>query len=697
MAPHLTAGESAESQAQNKPKPKQDRPQQLPQTHRGPRRVNSTNDKDKDKDDDDWSDSQPESEGPPDDTQTQTAEVRRKSGVDRVHSRQRPRQSGPAVLVDNGGRTRSTGARTTNHPNVSYTGGQAVPYGYSKGYFPSPNLFSAGPFPPYHGASTFPTGPYSPNIHALNLFPPNPYPSKFCPSGPYQPSPDYSAGAYPTSPYVTPPYRTSPHGINPYASNPHYPTTPYAADPTYLPSQGIHHQFQPNPGVRRSPYSVDNEVQKVKRELENLKTEESARRHQEQDRRRMEEYWKRKEKENALEKEKDAKQKFEKLKRQKDHEAKAQHEKILRAKRAAAEEQQLTEVIKRTVERETREALEKMVATKQEEDKLRVQDANREQEKERMLIELMDFIDERRRLDSRSWDGGSVRESLGGSGRGRLDSMPPEFVAPGRAAELTRTQIEQIVLEILQRRLPDLEPQIPFTDNHMFSSGGYHERPLRRLHPRSYTSEPLVVDKSPQHAGARGTEDISPELLSPRFSDRYASPEFNGSVTSPRGSTAFQQNPTRQLSLGKRNPSQSRAPRGNDPRYQSDRDVHDGREVSTRDLADNGFPFFSDAQDNEARNRLIQPQLDDTVQNRADFRGGKMTMMSGAEAGHSKHRAATAHFVSVTDYLSNGSDTDQPRAPRSSRHTKYTSIPTKESSSNRLTAPPAVPDPPSLG
>ncbi|RDW72234.1 hypothetical protein BP5796_08268 [Coleophoma crateriformis] len=689
MAPHSTARENAESQAQNNIKPKQDRPQ-LPQTYRGPRGVTFTDDKDKDGDD--WRDSQPESEGLPDETLRQTAEVRRKSGLDRLHSQPRPRQSGPAVLVDHdgleGSRTRGTGARTTHHQSFSYTGGQAVPYGYNNGYFPSPNLFSADPFPPYHGANTFSTGPCYPNPHPLGLFPPNPYPSKFYPSGPYQSSPEYGAGTYPASPYVTSPYRTSPHGMNLYPSNPYYTTTPYAADPTFIPSQGIHHQFQQNPPAKRPPHSVDNEVEKVKRELENLKMEESARRQQERDRRRMEEYWKKKEKEDALEKEKEAKQNFEKLKRQKEHhEAKVQHQKVLRAKRAAAEEQQLTEIIKTTVERETREALEKMVATKQEEDKLRLQDASREREKERMLIELMDFIDERRRLDSRSWDGGSVRDSLGGTGRSRLDWMPPEFVAPGRAAELTRTQIEQIVLEVLQRRLPDLEPQIPFSDNHMFSSAGYHERPLRRPHPRSYTSDPLVVDRSPQHAGVRGTEGILPEWLSPRtiISDQYASPEFNGSVTSPRSSTAFQEEPTRRPSLRKRNPSQSRAPRGNDPRYRSNQDVHDGQEVSTRDLGDSGFPFFSDAQDNEIRNRPIRLQLDNTRQDTANFGGEKMTVMSSAEAGRSKHRAATAHSVSTTDYLSRESDTDQPLAPLSSRYTEYAS------------APPAVPDPPSLG
>jgi hypothetical protein len=462
--------------------------------------------------------------------------------------------------------------------------------------------------------------------------------------------------------------------------------------------------------MKRPPYSVDSEVEKVKRELKNLKMEESARRHQEKDRRRMEEYWRKKEEQAALEKE--AKRSFEKLKRQKDREAKAEQQKTMRAKRVVADEEEVSEVIKRTIEKETREALEKMVAGRQIEGKLRLQEVSREREKERLLMELIDFVDERRRLDGRSWDGGSVRDSFGGIGRSRMELVPREFVVPISAPEPTRSQIEEVVLEVLQRRSLDTEPHTPFSDKQMSSSTWYDERPpLRRLPPRSYVSEPYDADEGLRRPwewdrrdyGVKGTDSAaqgrSPELLSPRAtaSDRYAPLESNGSVTSPQGSPTVRHDPTKKTSSRISGPSQSRAPRDGNRPHSSVPGLHDIQEQSSRDAGDE-FPFPPNASKEESWNRPTRPRLDGIRQDIASLGSGRTRAKLNAESGRSKRWETTPHLEGEAESPSSESDADEPPPTRSSKHTVYTYTPRKGSSSNRLVLngpvlPPA-PDPP---
>jgi hypothetical protein len=295
-----------------------------------------------------------------------------------------------------------------------------------------------------------------------------------------------------------------------------------------------------------------------------------------------------------------------------------------------------------------------------------------------------------------------VRDSLGGRGRSRMEVVPREFVFPTRRRpDLMRSEIEDIVLEVLQRRSLETE-----------SSAWYDERSsLRTLPPRSYVSEPYDVEEGLRRPldwerrgyGAKGTDPAahgrSPELLSPSHttvSDRYAPPESNGSIKSPKSSPGFRHEPTRKVSSRNFDPLQSRAPRDGNRSYTSNPNLHDIQEQSTRDPGDDEFPFPSHGHRDELWRRPNQPQLDDTAQTSASVGHRTTRGKLENEAGHSKRWATAAHLAGETED-SSSSESDAKELPPT-RSSKYTYTPRKGSSSNRLVLdegiPPAVPDPP---
>jgi len=105
----------------------------------------------------------------------------------------------------------------------SYAGGQTVPYSQ------------------LHGGYPYPHNPFSPSTH------------------------------YPTNPHPANPYLANPYPTNPYPAN------PYPANPPLIPSYGPFPRFQPQPHVN-TPYSVESEVEKIKKELNIFKMEHKARR-----------------------------------------------------------------------------------------------------------------------------------------------------------------------------------------------------------------------------------------------------------------------------------------------------------------------------------------------------------------------------------------------------------------------------------
>jgi hypothetical protein len=717
MTAHLTpAGtflvEPQQPEAAERPGFGQEQLQQFPQTYRGPRGVTLTDEQDQNEDS--FSDYGSESDEPPNETPRPRAEARNDIDLGRLRNRQS--QSRPAQLRDHGAfeeGTHSLGTSNFNH-QPSHAGGQAVPYSQNYSYHPQPVPYSTVSFPQHYPASPYPTSPYPTSPYPTNPYATNPYPSNLHPSNPYPTNHYPSNPGYPTGPYATNAYPANPYPTNtydPYAAS-HYPVNPYAADPPFMPSPRVRPHAKSEPVMKHPHRSDDSEMNKVKRELKNLKMEDAARRHQEQDRRQMDEFWRKKEEEAALEKE--AKRNFERLKRKKDLEAKAQQKKVTQARRDVADEEEIAAIIKRCVEKETREALEKVAAGRQREGKLRLEEVSREREKERLLVELIEFVDERRRQNGRSWDGGSVRDSLGGRGRSRMEVVPREFVFPTRRApDLMRSEIEDIVLEVLQRRSLESEPpQTPSSSKQMFSSAWYDERPpLRTLQPRSYVSEPYDVDEGIRRSwewerrgySAKGTDPAahgrSPELLSPSHttvSDRYAPPESNSSIKSPKSSPGFRHEPTRKVSSRKSDPPQSRASRDGNRSYTSNANLHDIQEQSTREPGDDEFPFPSHARSEEPWRRPNRPQLDDTGQTSASLGQRRARAKLENEAGHSKRWATAAHLAGETED-SSSSESDAKELPPT-RSSKYTYTPRKGSSSNRLVLdegiPPAVPDPP---
>ncbi|KAF8854612.1 hypothetical protein BDZ45DRAFT_728662 [Acephala macrosclerotiorum] len=452
-------------------------PQRATQAYRSPRAVNYNADQEAEEGEERWSDTPSESE----ERQNETATPRRRASVaenvnatvtrhrprNRVTQRHhRPRPWDPGD--NNGEHTDDPLWSTISHNNGP--GGQAIPYGRDRPprpggdvYFaPPPGREHPHPFAPVNQHPPQPAhtqyganhGQYHTNHHPISpgyhtnlpfadpgLYHTPPYPPNL---GPY-PTNSYGAGLYPShSPTAnTYPVDHGLYGPNPYTANP----------PPMMPLyDGIPRPLQP---VNRKAHLVDPEVENLKRQIDKLEIRD----------RRREEKWKGKEEaarrkqdeEERAKRRERRRREQEKLKHQAESQSRREMEPKTRRKRGPVDQEfddefaTDDEIYKKKIEKEVRAAMEYMAAGQSDGEIARkkegIQD-NRIDDTEHMLLAIKQFVEQRLQRQKRpSLEERSVGTSLEGRRRNRLEVVPFE----PRVDIVTRTQIEHIVLDVLQR------------------------------------------------------------------------------------------------------------------------------------------------------------------------------------------------------------------------------------------------------
>jgi hypothetical protein len=665
--------------------PEQEQPQPPPNHSRARRELSCTEGQGEE-DQENWSDTP--SKG--DEHQDETSKHRVDPHLGRPrHWQSRP--SNPRDLSDTQDNTTGDGPGYQK----SCAGGQTIPYGFSRPFTPRPpqNTRTSNPHPSNpHSSNPHPSNPHPSNPHPSNPHPSNPHPSNPHPSNPHPSNP------YPTGPYATNPYPANPYPANSYPANLYpanlYPVDPYPANlyppnPQFMPSYGPIPNFWPQPPMN-SPYHIEHEVEKVKRDLNTVKMKQQMARRQQEERQRVE----RKQVE-AAERRETSRRDYEKLQRHMERQVKAELDKKLQLKR---------DVRDRETRYDSRELVEYQAAGRQIEDSWRMREDRTGGETDQLLLEFAEFVEDKlRRQDGRRSHEGSVKGSLNGPGRSRLEVAPRELFQ-NRPDEVFRGQGEDVVIDLLQRLKVEREMQETdfASDRPMCPSVGHGQGDRLSLPPAPH----YVLEGYPVSEGQRRTQDWQPDKYGGSLglqsssshtavnsSDQYSPSESSQFAGRPQRSPTSGHGHDRKQNSRKSHPLESRAPRDGKWARTSAPGLDDSPEQVSRNAGDDGYPFPANAQRDESWNRPNggrfgerrgQPGAAPNTEH------GRKRGKSDSQAKRRGRRDPMSHAADHGGYSSDESD-NQDLFP--SRPSPYTFTPNRRDLDD-IIPPPVAPDPP---
>jgi hypothetical protein len=492
----------------------------------------------------------------------------------------------------------------TQNPFSPNSGGFFSPPYAQRPFSPKPALSTQNPFSPNLALST--QNPFSPVIAPLTQYPAN----------------TSHATQYPANPSHSTPYPANPYPPYPYSANP-YTADPYAANPPFASSYRSFPHFQPLP-LMNTPNSVENEVENLKRELSIIKMENRARQQEERERPREKqrlrvgEYFRKLDEEAAKRKEGRGKN-HERLKRQAEIQARAEVDQKLQPRRDTRGQKMRSETGKKQVEDDVRDAMDYIAAGRQMEENFRTQEERRGGDTERMLLEIVEFVEGRlRRPDIRRWQEELVRGSLEGPSRGRLEAAQREFVQ-NKIDSAMRSQIEDVVVDVLQRLRAKGEIQeVDFVSNKSTPASARQGQDDRQPPPSSKPANSALDEHESAGEGQRhprkgkGKEPAPPNgnpglqsssHTTVNHSDRNSPSESNGPVSRPQRSPAPKRGPDREHSSGQSRPQQPRAPPDGNRASKSVPTLDNTEEQFSRSAGDGGHRFAANSQRGDSRNR----------------------------------------------------------------------------------------------
>jgi len=324
---------------------------------------------------------------------------------------------------------------------------------------------------------------------------------------------------------------------------------------------------------------------------------------------------------------------------------------------------------------------------------------------ERILLEIVEFVEEQlRRQDRRSWHGGSVRGSLEGPSRSRLE-IAPRGLVQNRVDGVMRNQIEDVVVAVLKRlRVEGVFQESVFVSDKSTSPSAGHgqddRQPLTVPQPGNYALEGYHDGKGTEPAASGsslGLQSSSHTVVN--HSDRYSPLESNGFVSRPQRSPAPRHGPDRKHNSRQSHPPQSRAPNNDNRVHTSAPSLDNNEEQFSRNAGDDGYRFTANAQRDGSWSRPNSAQFDERRGQAVaapSMRHGKTRGRPETEAKRRRRWDATLHIANDRGSLSSDESEDIDLFPTRSR--TYPSVAPRRSQLNRRVLdealPPVAPDPP---
>lgn len=574
----------------------------------------------------------------------------------------------------------------------SYAHGETVRFGTLHESYPRPQGLRHSPPP----TKPYPTNPQSANVHSANHYPgfnvihePSFYAN---PANPY-PTSYHPASNLPTN--LEDPYHAN--LPNPYYADT-YPVPPYSTNTSFMPSYGAIPHVPPEPAMD-PPYSVESQVENLKRELSSLKMEQRAGQEREKDE------YKRKRKEAN-------RRNSEILKRQVEQQVRAEIEKRF-PKRSMKTKETRSDTGRGPLDSMVKDAMEYMEDEQHREENFRLQGDRRHGEAERLLLQLLDFAEQRQAgYDWRTRSEGSTRSRVEGPSRSRVEEpgsrreLAPRGVGQNEDDASMRNQIEYIVLDVLQH-LDERETQEKNWQPLLASQSVDYEMERNRVgETRQRCRERRDHDHGARRAEYMNHRDGMRQRSSPSdtqvsHSDQYSRSESYGSVDHSEYSAPQSRHRDRKHRPQTAHPVQSHQPPDGGRAYAHVLDLDNTRKQPSRNANDDGLSFVTNANTNTDTEKSWYTSNGTKFNKRrgnASMGRESTKRWSATEAERKRHYDTTTYTVDESEHLSSDEDGSDDKELYPTRSTQYTYVPRGKSRRHRQgvneTIPPEAPNPP---